>query len=168
MTDENGKIKKYNSVDEIINNFCKVRLYYYHLRKENLLKIKRREMIVMTMKKRFLEEVMDGIIILNRKKEDVITSELESGKYEKIDDSYGYLLRLPIKSFTEEKVAELLDDIFKLEKEISTLMSISEKTMWLNDIEEFKNKYLEWLNDIIKYTKKIIEPAKKKVVRKNK
>jgi DNA topoisomerase-2 len=161
MYDENGKIRKYDSIDEIIDNFCKVRLRYYTLRKNHLLKTKETDLILQKNKKRFLEEVMDGVIVLNRKKESAIVVELDERGYDKHEDGYGYLLQLPIKSFTEEKVDELLHKMDKLQKEIDTLSAISEKDMWLSDIEEFRVKYVSWLGEMETIEKKRAKTRKR-------
>lgn len=170
LFDEHGKIHKYNSVDEIIESFCKIRLEYYMLRKAHMLKTLELKAKILRNKKRFIEEVMDGILVIQRKKEDVVIRELETQNYDKeiqksegeddVDKGYNYLLRLPIRSFTDEKIEELISSITKIEDEINIIKDTTEKQLWLNDLEEFKNAYIVWLDEITKAEQKISKKMK--------
>jgi len=88
---EEGLLKKYNTVDEIIDGFCKVRYEYYVKRKKYILNDLEKKIKYLGNKKRFLEAVRDGEIKLfdmvngkrqSRKTVDII-SELEEKKYDK-------------------------------------------------------------------------------------
>ena len=133
LFDENGFIKKYDSIDEIINSFCKIRFEYYIKRKKYILDNLNHEIKFLGNKKRFLEEVMSGDVKLfddsgktrKSKKTARLIADLESRGYdkeinEKVDDEnennddenetqngYDYLLRLQFRSITEEKIDKL-------------------------------------------------------------
>jgi DNA gyrase/topoisomerase IV subunit B len=91
---ENGAIKKFNSAEEIIDSFCQVRYLYYVKRKERILKNLDRTIKILGNKKRFLQEVRDGIFKLfedvkgkrqSRKTVDII-KELEQTGYDRDTD----------------------------------------------------------------------------------
>lgn len=175
LFDENGSIKKYDSVDEIINSFCKTRLVYYVKRKKHMLDQMGRDISMMGNKKRFLEEVMSGDIKLfdssgktrkSRKTSDII-KELEERGYEKDtkfveednDESgdekdttggYDYLLRLQFRSITEERINKLKNDIASKIKGSDLLTKKSEKDLWISDLDEFEKAYVKWLKVIEK------------------
>ena len=163
--DENGQIKKYSNVSDIINSFCKVRITYYIKRKKKTLDTIKNDILFLSNKKRFLMEVMEGTIELfeekgksrkTRKLSDLV-SELEEKKYDKIlkgdvdneessksENGYEYLLRLQFRSITEEQINKLSKEIDSHIKSRDTLLKTSEKQLWINDLNEFKNEYEKW------------------------
>lgn len=89
---ESGQLKKYTSVDDIINEFCQVRFAFYIKRKKHILNNIENEIKFLGNKKRFLEEVRDGEIKLfeqgkqtrqSRKTADLV-AELEKRGYDKM------------------------------------------------------------------------------------
>ena len=184
-----GKLKKYNTVYEIIDEFCKVRFEFYIKRKRYILQTLENKIKYLSNKKRFLEEVRDGVIKLfeersgkrsSRKSTDVV-KELEQRGYDKETDEednedekgekdekqdknngYGYLLKLQIGSITAEKINKLRDDIASLKEERDTLTSKDEKTLWIDDLEEFKKHYPIWLEKIEEEEKEILRNYTKK------
>jgi DNA topoisomerase-2 len=167
LFDENGSIKKYESVDEIINSFCAVRLSYYTKRKDHIIKKINHDVTFMGNKKRFLEEVMSGDIKLfddsgktrkSRKTIDMF-KELESKGYDKENDNdedneenggYTYLLRMQFRSITEEKINKLKNDIDSNIKIKNNISKKSEKDLWLSDLDEFEKAYEKWLKVVAK------------------
>lgn len=160
---ENGAIKKFNSAEEIIDSFCQVRYLYYVKRKERILKNLDRTIKILGNKKRFLQEVRDGIFKLfedvkgkrqSRKTVDII-KELEEKGYDRdmeCEDTeeedrkgYEYLLRLQISSITAEKIDKLENDIFSNISKRDELKATSEDKLWIRDLEEFENEYVKWL-----------------------
>jgi DNA topoisomerase-2 len=179
LFNEDGKIQRYNNVEEIIESFCTVRLKYYVLRKEYLLKELEMKIRMLKNKKRFLEEVMDGKLIIQKKKEEVIMKELEQQGYDKengnVDDEednvkgYNYLLRMPIRTFSDEKIEELNSNIVKIQSEIDKLTKTTEKQMWLSDLDELEKEYTTWLDDITKSQQKMKKKScKEEISRKKK
>lgn len=171
---ENGTLKKFNMINNIIDEFCKVRYEFYIKRKKYMLEQLERELKILRNKKRFLEEIMAGDLLLfeetkgksrkSRKTLD-ICSDLEKRGYDKVinssedkddeeekesDKGYDYLLRLQFKSITEEKITSLSADIASKTKAKDSLVKTSEKKLWLNDLDEFEKEYARWLKDIEK------------------
>jgi len=88
---EQGGLKKYSSTDEIIDSYCRIRYEYYIKRKAYILNNLEHDIKFLGNKKRFLEEVRDGIIKLfeenkgnrqSRKTIDIV-KELEEKGYDK-------------------------------------------------------------------------------------
>jgi len=162
MFDENEKIKKFENISQIINTFCVQRYKYYVLRKEYMINNIEKKIRIFKNKMRFINEVMDDKLVLKRKKESVIIIELEERGYDKEEDSYSYLLALPVRVFTDEKIEELKENIRKLEEELENIKKTSEKEMWVNDLDDFEKAYGEWLDDIQESEKKSESRRKKK------
>ena len=166
LFDSNGKIKKYNTVEEIVVDFCIVRFKYYGLRKDRMLKEIRTKLDIANGRKRFIEDVMNDTIVLKKKKEEVVIQELETAGYIKINDGYNYLLHLQINSFTEEKITAIVNQIEKLEAEIDVIVNTTTKQMWINDLDAFEAKYNSWVLTLDEMKKKkVVKPTDKKKTR---
>ena len=196
MFNEKGVIKKFKTVDEIIDSFCRVRYDYYIKRKKYMIKCLEHKIKFLGNKKRFLEEIMYGKIELfiedegkrkSRKTSDIF-NELVVRGYDKEEENeeennekdeeekdekdekemekgYDYLLKMPFKSITEEKINSLKNDINSKIKERDVLKSLSEKQLWLNDLTEFKESYLIWKINIEKASVKTENKIKKAPVK---
>ena len=71
------------------------------------------------------------------------------------DEKYDYLLTLPIHSFTYEKIEELKEKIRNKEEEIDVLASKSEKEIWMDELDEFKEVYTKRINNFFNYINSI-------------
>lgn len=139
--DENGKLKIFDSTSDIIKYFVDFRLQYYHKRKGHLLDRMQRELKVLSNRGRFIKAILDGKLKVNNVPKADIVSQIETLGLDKIDDSYDYLLRMPIYSLTKEMYDKLKED-FKLKKEeISKLEATDPKDMYLSDLSELKKKF---------------------------
>lgn len=143
MFDETGKIKKYNSVGEIIDSFCKVRYEFYTKRKAHLIKTIENELVVLSNKYRFLEEVMSDTLVIKDVDEQKIIETMKKGKYHMVDgdESFGYLLGMHIRSFSKQRLEEIKKNIEKFNTELVLLKKKTEKEMWKNDLHEFMKEY---------------------------
>jgi DNA topoisomerase-2 len=167
LFNEKNKIKKYDSVYEILNNFCVIRYKYYILRKEYQLRQLGIELKMLQNKERFITEVMEETLDIMRQKETAIIRKLKDRNYDedlkRENGGYEYLLGMQVRSFTEEKVITLQNEIQSLNEKINNLRNTTAKQLWINDLNEFKTKYNEWIV-IMNQVKG--ENIKKKVVRK--
>ena len=143
MFDETGKIKKYNSVGEIIDSFCKVRYEFYTKRKAHLIKTIENELVVLSNKYRFLEEVMSDTLVIKDVDEQKIIETMKKGKYHMVDgdETFGYLLGMHIRSFSKQRLEEIKKNIEKFNTELVLLKKKTEKEMWKNDLHEFMKEY---------------------------
>jgi DNA topoisomerase-2 len=141
-----------------------VRFTYYQKRKARQLQEFKDQISFLGNKKRFLTEVINEDIILfegkRSKSEDKVSAELEDKKYDKINDSYDYLLRMQIRSFTPEKIASITNDIESLIQKRDELEATSEKQLWINDLDEFESAYKGWLVKIS--SEKVAKPKARK------
>ena len=151
LFDGNGKIKRYQTIEDIVEDFCAIRLRYYTLRKQRLVQDLEHRLIIAENKKRFIDEVMNDELILKRKKMEEIVRELSAKGYYKgyhNEDNFAYLLRLQINTFTLEKLDELQASIDSLTAQLNKVKNITEKQMWVNDLDEFETAYTSWLEEI--------------------
>jgi DNA topoisomerase II len=139
--DENGKLKIFESVEDIIQYFINFRLKYYQLRKDFELDKLHHELKVLGNRGKFIKNILDGKIIVNNKSKDEIVSQIESIGLEQIDDSYDYLLRMPIYSLTKEMFEKLKEDFSSKKEEIEKLKLVDPKDMYISDLSDLKKKF---------------------------
>ena len=138
--DENGKLKIFDSVEDIIKYFVDFRLEYYQIRKDHQLDKMQHELKILGNRGKFIKAILDGKIIVNNKLKEEIVSQIESNAIEMIDGSYDYLLRMPIYSLTKEMFDKLKEDFSNKKDEIEKLKLVEPKDMYLEDLSELKKK----------------------------
>jgi DNA gyrase/topoisomerase IV subunit B len=150
---EKEQLNKFETVDDIIESFCIVRYEYYIKRKEYILKELNKELKTSQNKARFLREVMNDELIIFKRDEADISKEMETKGYDKEEDSFDYLLRLQVRSFTRQKIEDLETEIENTKKQIKTIQTTSETQMWINDLDTFTKAYNIWLKSTEKTEK---------------
>lgn len=138
MLDENGKLKIFNNVKEIISYFIKFRLEFYYKRKDFLIKKLNEELKVLSNKARFIEMIVEGKLKINNVPKNKIIASLEDKAFDKINDSYSYLLSMPIHTLTKEKYEELLYQQHNKEVELEKIKKMNPKEMYIKDLTELK------------------------------
>jgi DNA topoisomerase-2 len=139
--DEFGKLKIFETSEEIIEYFVNFRLTYYYKRKDFQLDKLNRELKILSNRGRFIKAILDEKLKINNvSKCDIITG-IEELKLEKIDDSFDYLLRMSIYSLTKELFEKMKKDFTDKKVEIKTLEETDPKDMYLLDLSELKKKF---------------------------
>ena len=105
-------------------------------------------------------EFIEGKIKISNVKKVEIIEQLEEGDYLKQDDSYDYLLKMPIYNLTKDKIDEFTELLNNKKEELQNLEVQTPKSLWLSDLKELesfmkKNKYFE-----------IEKPKKIKIIKK--
>ena len=77
-----GKLKKYNSIEEILETFYNLRLQYYHTRKEYMISLLKKEVATLSNKARFIKMVIEDELIIKKKKRVVLVNELYDLKFD--------------------------------------------------------------------------------------
>ena len=135
-----NKIKKYDSINTILDEYCELRLSNYDKRKTYLLDKLQKEIDILSIKIRFINEFIDNkITINNRSKADIIV-QLEKGKYPKENDTYDYLLKMPIYNLTKDKIDEFNYNLEGKQSEFNTLEVKTIKQLWLDDLKQLEPK----------------------------
>ena len=106
LHNEHGVLTKYDTVEEILMDFIDIRIKYYEKRRNLLMKEIQKEIDLLEIKIRFIMEFIEGEILINNKKKMEIVEQLLTRKYPKLDDSYDFLLKMPIYNLTKEKIDE--------------------------------------------------------------
>ena len=138
--DENEKLKIFDCVEDIVKYFVDFRLVFYQKRKDFLIDKLSKELRVLAFKAKFIKSIIDKKLVVNNVKKEVIITWLDENKFEKIDDSYNYLLNMPIYSLTNERYMELMKNAKDKKEELDLIKEKEPKDMYLTDLNELKKK----------------------------
>ena len=158
-----GHIKRYNSVEDIMRDYYKVRLQMYQKRKDYQLDILEYQLKIISFKVKFILMIVEKKLEINNKKRIEIENTLESHNFSKFgknkDDtklSYDYLLTMPIYNLTQEKINELQKQHNEKETEYNKLHKKSIQSIWLEELDELEILYEKWYQNKIEESNEVI------------
>ena len=176
LFDSEDKLKKYDTVEEIIDDYYEVRMSMYSDRKAYLIDTLEKELVVLSNKARYIQELLDGTIDLRKKKKDEIVDMLQKKDYDIINDDndFKYLVKMPMDSVSEENVEKLNREHQDKSDELQRIKETTEKQMWLCELEYLEQEYVKYKAERIQSqsggeVKKVVVKtgAAKKVVKKS-
>ena len=136
--DEEGRLRIFDSAEDVVRYFVDFRLGFYVKRKERLLSDLSREIEVLDSKSRFIDAVIHGrIAVANEKKSNIIAA-IEGEGIPKQDENYDYLLSMPIWSLTEEKYAELQKRLNQKKRERKGVENTTPKEFYKSDLLDLR------------------------------
>jgi DNA topoisomerase-2 len=130
-------IKKYASPEEILVDFMEIRMDAYKKRKEHLLQVLKEKTKKLENMARFVDAVINEKIIVFKRKKAELETEI-SKTFDKVDDSYDYLLNIKTYQYTKEAVQALNEETNKTKKELEDLSLTSHLDMWKTDLKIYK------------------------------
>jgi len=145
LLDMNNIPRKYRSIDGLLEEFFRIRLPYYSLRKQNMLEEIAKNIKVLDDKYRFLKLVIeDKIIIFKRSKQEIVE------QMKKFSIPEELLSSVRLSSLSEDELTDLQKEILALKEEEAAMERLLPEDMWINDLKEFKKKYEEMFGKDIK------------------
>jgi len=138
LFDNNDKLKHYNEVYEICDDFIKNRLDYYEKRRLHLIHILSEEMDILKNKCNYIHELLNDTLDLRKKTNDQICELLEQKKYSKINDQYNYLIKMTMDSVSQENVDSLNKQFQEKKKQYEKMLHTNNKDIWKSELEELK------------------------------
>ncbi|KAH8659309.1 DNA topoisomerase [Tricladium varicosporioides] len=182
--DTRGQIRKYEKVEEILEEYYIYRLAMYTKRKTYWLGKIDNEYRKLRNQARFVMEIIENKLVVSKKKKPVLVAELRKRDYEAFpkgkdaqkagetddvveneeevaeDEDHGardfdYLLGLPIWSLTQERVDKLKAQMVSKKEEHNALEKLNEKDLWCQDLDAFVNEWEIQLKEEADYQKTI-------------
>ena len=142
------QLKKYNSPEEIIDDYYDTRLEYYKIRKEFLLNKLNSDLKLISNKTRFINDNLNNKIDLRKKKKDEIISLLNKMKFDDIySNDYEYLRKLPMDSVCEESIEKMKKEKDEITSSINDLECSSNEDLWLKELLILKEEYIKLYNN---------------------
>lgn len=137
--DDNNRAKPFETVQDILDTFIKIRLEFYQKRKDWLLNSLRDKLTQLASKYYFVHGIVNDTIIVNKRKKDNIVAQLEKiEKIKKVNGSYDYLLAMQISNLASEKLEELRKMIEDGKEEYKKIKETTIQDMWLADLKELQ------------------------------
>ena len=132
-------IQKYDTPNQILVEYCSVRLELYETRRKTILKtlkdkIPYHENVVRFIRQQCYDKPLPD---LRKKTLEECDSLLEKEKFISID-GYGYLMNLPIASLTLKHAQKHEKDLADLKSEIELLEKTTPKKMWADELKLIK------------------------------
>lgn len=168
-------IKKYESVEDIIHEFCVYRLELYKVRHLGVISKLEKDLLYVKNKLRFIEEInlsdtdskklfikdvsdedlykeMDVRGYLrkteNKKKTDEDEEQNEDEEEEKdLEGNYNYLLTMQIRGATKKRLDTLKSEEDDLVNKIKILKSKTPDMVWMDEMDRFEKSYKKWLDN---------------------
>lgn len=162
-----GIMTKYVNPEDILSEYCDIRLRYYGKRKNYMIKEWETKILQINEKIRFINYINDEqheLKVQKRKKVDIIGL-LEKYQFMKFvktsnkkkhpDDenvgtslSYDYLLKMPIYSLTIEQIEKLQKERDETQRKLDELRTTSTQKLWADDLVNVKAQLItfekEW------------------------
>ena len=148
LFDEKQRMCKFDDVESIIDHYIPIRMEYYQKRKDYMIKMLEREVMILHNKARFIEEQCEDKLDLRRKKKDQVNDLLTERKYDKIDEDgdYKYLVSMPMSSVLEENIEKLRKERDEKKTELEILKQKTIQNMWIDELELLMESYERMLN----------------------
>jgi DNA topoisomerase-2 len=140
------KLRKYDNVEEIIDDYYNIRLEYYEDRKDFMIDALERELLILSNKAKYIQELLNGTIDLRKKKKQEITDMLQAKNYDTIEDDteFKYLVKMPMDSVSEENVDKLLKEHHLKQDELDRIKETTIQQMWLSELDILEQEYREY------------------------
>ncbi|KAI8819632.1 DNA topoisomerase [Fimicolochytrium jonesii] len=157
--DQQGRIRKYDTIEEIFREFYHLRREFYQKRKAHILDELNYELTKLDNKVRFVLEIIAGKLVVQNKKKDALLKELQTRDYKPFfkrekgtpagedeaeetevdtkDHGFDYLLSMPIWNLTMEKVESLKKQQNEKNLEVTVLTGKSVNDLWKTDLDAF-------------------------------
>lgn len=146
LFDKDCKLRKYNTIAEIIDDYYNVRLDAYVKRKEYLVNDLSNVLKCVSNKAKYIQCVLNDKIDLRRKTAETIFQLLENLGFDTIDESYDYLIKLPMNIVSKENIDKLMKEKDDIENKLQELQETTVQQMWLNELVEFEKEYTEYVS----------------------
>ena len=144
MFNHERKLKKYDNVEGVIDDYFPVRYEAYGRRKAALIQTMENKAQVLTNKARYIEFVLIDKIDLRRKTGDAVTSMLSNNSFDPVDGDFKYLVKMPMDSVTIENVDRLRKERDETLRELEVLKQTSLEQMWMSELDTLFAKYQEY------------------------
>jgi DNA topoisomerase-2 len=170
LYNKNGKLVKYNSIQEILHDYYAYRLEMYGIRKDYYLKKLENDLNIAKYKVKFIKENNAKTIVLANKDIASVIKQLkdkgypmlskdhrsnetvdENGDIDETEDkgtkrSYRYLLDMAMKSMTKERIQELEKTMEQCQALYDEYASLTPKDLWNKELDEFLVAYNDWID----------------------
>jgi DNA topoisomerase-2 len=167
LFDAEDKLKKYDTVNQIIDDYFETRYNMYDVRKKYRVNELEKEVVLISNKAMFIQENIDGVVDLRKKSKETVVALLKTRGYDMIgeDNEYQYLRKMPMDSVTEENMKSLFEERDKKQHELEMAKKKTSVESWNEELDKLRAEYLVYKSERDALQKGVVE-VKKKIIRK--
>ncbi len=131
-----GQITKYPTLNAILKEYAEVRLALYETRRVHQIQALEGDLPYHENIMRFIDDqcLDTPQVVLKKQSRAECDRILATFGYAKVEDSYEYLLRLPVSSFTAEQSAKHRAKLAELRAEVERLKATTAADLWLTEL----------------------------------
>lgn len=133
--DETNTIVEFQTEMEVLKAYCELRLNYYEERKQQQLIDMQDRIDMLTSRSMFVQAIVEDRINIKQAKAALI-KDLSDMMFKTRDDSFSYMLNMPVHSLTATTITELLAEIDGLRDGYTELNNTSPKQLWVRDLKQ--------------------------------
>jgi len=155
MYNTEGKITKYETIEDILLDFYKYRLDIYQKRKIHMLKELLNDLEIIKYRRLFIQYVLAKKIILNNKRKTEVYEKLVEFNFPKLstnvytleeDKSYDYL-NMSIWNLTLDKIEDLNKEFEEKKQKYEDYEKTHVEELWKRELIELQHEYDKWIID---------------------
>lgn len=139
--DENNTIRIFETAEEMLKAYVSIRLEYHEKRRLQVLEQLQQEILYLTSTRIFIEGIVSDVIQINNIPKKKIEDQIRPIKGIILkDESFDYLLRMPLYSLTKEKIQQLIAQIKDKKEKLHYYTKATPENLWEVDLEEYFGK----------------------------
>lgn len=146
--DHERKILQYDKTAKLIDDFVVFRSKFYDKRKKLIIDNICNRLLISNNKARFIRLLLDKDLVIDNISYSIVVDMLTELKFDKANDSYEYLLTLPMKSLTKEHYEKLCKEVEELEKELKRVKAITPTEMYMTDLQDLKKSFQKTIKNV--------------------
>ena len=120
---------------------CCLQTFQAKTRKTHQLSELTKQIQTISEKCRFILDIINDDLVIQKQPKQAIIDQLTDKQYKMVNDSYDYLVKLPIYTLSQEEIDKLLSTKQELESEYQLLSESSIETLWLDELKIFEKLY---------------------------
>lgn len=136
----NNVMTKWDTAEDMLNAWIDWRKVYYEKRKVEYTKVLENKFNYYLNLLNFVGSIIEGDLVINNRKKDDIIKDLIKLDFDRFDNSYNYLLNIPVYNLSKEKFEDYKRIAKEYKNELKEYKKMNPNDIWINELTELKNK----------------------------
>jgi len=133
--DVNIELLQYSNIAEYFRDWIQDRIKLYQERKNYVIEKMEEDIKKLENRIRFIKAINSEELVIKDKKKSAIIKEMKNQEFNEIDNSFDYLLNMPLWNLTSEKIKELEKKLKEEVKKLKDYVKTSLTDLWLKDLD---------------------------------
>lgn len=139
----NCQLKRYNTPNDIIDDFFPIRKQLYTDRREYLIKEVKAELKILTQKHRFIQGILKRDIVFADMNKQQMADYLKTKNFTPSEEGdFDFLLQMPLWSLCSDKLADLQTKLEQKNQALARLEKTTANEMWIEELDRLAEAYI--------------------------